>query len=428
MNPLNRLSCAAAAFVLSLPVIAAAPAAATPTAPEPNPAGQASPASLPGSLVYIKSHNIWLARGDGSGQYQVTRDGTSARPYRSPSQSDTGIIAAGHGNRLVRMTQNGTVLSSMDPPPLMSSAGHPLDGPPLDVAISPNGKLIAWTFAAYQCPVGTSCGLRAASAITAADRLIPASTHGTTYLAAPSWIGNARTLQTGGYLHQINLTDLGRAPMHWFDDHEVARDGTDLADAELSPDGAWLAAVRGYGTGTHIAWYAVRGNARSGPAPVPPVWICATDELQGLADPTWSPDSRTMAWQEPDGIWIKTNPAECSNPQPQLHIRGGSQPDWSAAAVRPAPRKLTVIKRPSVSGKARVGTRLRAKVGTWSPKPTSYSYRWLRNGKTITRATSSTYRLAKADRGKRVSVRVTAKRSAHTSKSSTSKPIRKVSR
>ena len=31
------------------------------------------------SLVYIKNGNVWLANPDGSGQYQVTLDGTAGR-------------------------------------------------------------------------------------------------------------------------------------------------------------------------------------------------------------------------------------------------------------------------------------------------------------------------------------------------------------
>src|ERR687891_1756167 len=118
MNPrLLRRGLAAAALVL-----AALPAAASAD-----------------SIVFIKSHNVWLANADGTGQYQVTQDGTADRPWRAPSQADDGTIAAGHGDDIVRMRQNGTVLNTMDPPALLNSVGHPVDGPAVDVAISPDG-------------------------------------------------------------------------------------------------------------------------------------------------------------------------------------------------------------------------------------------------------------------------------------------------
>jgi len=33
------------------------------------------------SIVYISAGNVWLANADGTGQYQVTLDGTTASPY-----------------------------------------------------------------------------------------------------------------------------------------------------------------------------------------------------------------------------------------------------------------------------------------------------------------------------------------------------------
>jgi hypothetical protein len=265
--------------------------------------GQAGAAT--GSIVFIKDHNVWLANADGTGQYQVTTGGTYEQPWRSPSQADDGTIAASRHHEIVRMKQNGKVLNVIDPPPLINSVSHPVDGVPVDVAISPNGKLVSWTFVSYECPVGASCGARAATGYTTADRLTDPKKHGSTYFSDPSWIGNSRTLQSGGYGSQVNIHDLGAGePVHWFDDSDYAENSTDLGDAELSPNGRRLAAVRGYGESTHIIWYSVNGNALSGPPPAVPTHECVTGELEGLAGPTWSPDSESLAWQEPDGIWL----------------------------------------------------------------------------------------------------------------------------
>ena len=35
------------------------------------------------SLAFIRAHNVWLANPDGSGQYQVTFDGTAGAPFTS---------------------------------------------------------------------------------------------------------------------------------------------------------------------------------------------------------------------------------------------------------------------------------------------------------------------------------------------------------
>ena len=117
-------------------------------------------AATTGSLVYIKNHDVWLSDPDGTDAHRVTTSGDEDSPWRSPSQADDGTIAASFGTRIVRMEQNGEVLSSIDPSPLMNSVSHPQDGVPVDVAISPNGKVIAWTYYTYECPIGVECGGR----------------------------------------------------------------------------------------------------------------------------------------------------------------------------------------------------------------------------------------------------------------------------
>lgn len=63
-------------------------------------------------------------------------------------------------------------------------------------------------------------------------------------------------------------------------------------------------------------------------------------------------------------------------------------------------------KTPTVKGVRKVGRTLRAVTGTWSPKP-SFSFQWYADGKAISKATRSTFKLTKAQKGKRISVWVT---------------------
>lgn len=62
--------------------------------------------------------------------------------------------------------------------------------------------------------------------------------------------------------------------------------------------------------------------------------------------------------------------------------------------------------KPTTTGTAKVGKTLRVKLGKWSPKP-GLSYQWRRDGANILRATKSTYKLVKDDRGHNISVAVT---------------------
>ncbi|MGM9382959.1 hypothetical protein [Streptomyces antibioticus] len=101
----------------------------------------------------------------------------------------------------------------------------------------------------------------------------------------------------------------------------------------------------------------------------------------------------------------------------------GSVVSTSAAVTVAAGPALKPTKAPSVSGTAKVGRKLTANHGTWTPSATSYTYRWLRDGKAITGATRSTYVLAKADKGKKITVKVTARRTAWTNGSATTAAV-----
>lgn len=380
-------------------------------------------AASDGTIVFIKDHDIWIAKGDGSSQRAVTKDGTYADPYRTPSMSDDGTIAASHGTRIYRLTQAGKVLNTMDPPALKNTLGHLVDGVPVDVAISPNGKKIAYTFVGYEAGMA-----RFATGYTAADRLTSTAADKPTYFRSPSWIGNSRTLQTGGYGSQVMIHDLGGEPVHWWDDSQWADDDTDLSNTELSPDGRAVVAIRDYAEDSYVITAKVNGNATSGKPSIPsPRCLYGWSEKLSIEDPTWAPDSRRLAWTEPGvGIWTTDDAisSDCAV-APRLLIAGGSEADWSpaglSAAANPAVRNT---KKPSISGTRKAGKKLTAKVGSWTPKPSSYSYRWYVNGKAISGATKSTYKVTKSVRGKKVTVRVSAKRSGYPTGSATSPAVK----
>ncbi len=374
------------------------------------------------SIVFLKSDNVWLAKPDGSGAYQVTTDGTASSPYRSPSQADDGTIAAGHRDDIVRMTQNGTVLNTIDPDPLTNSVGHPMDGPPVDVAISPDGKRIAYTFVGYECPVGASCGARSATSYTAADHFTLPVFSGSTYFRDPSWVTNSRTLQFGGYGSQVNIHDVGAGvSQHWFDDSDYADPSTDLSDGEASRQGTDFAVVRGYDDSTHLIWYP-SPDVRSGTPAVPNAFAgCATGQEAGIAGPTWSPDGSALALESADGIWVKRQARDCTV-QPTLAIAGGSAPDWGPANVNPAPRP-TGGGNPGGGGKPARRRREhrrgpRAAAVTVGPVPAQATLRVgkaklakaLRSGLKVTlRGAQPGRRAIVAKRGKRVVARGTAK-------------------
>jgi hypothetical protein len=67
---------------------------------------------------------------------------------------------------------------------------------------------------------------------------------------------------------------------------------------------------------------------------------------------------------------------------------------------------LRVVNAPWISGTLTVGKKLTAHKPVWSDSVSSTKYQWYRNGKKISHATKSTYKLTKSDRGKRITVKV----------------------
>ncbi|WP_285137115.1 hypothetical protein [Microbacterium sp. lyk4-40-TSB-66] len=68
---------------------------------------------------------------------------------------------------------------------------------------------------------------------------------------------------------------------------------------------------------------------------------------------------------------------------------------------------------PTVTGTTKVGSTLTARAGTWAPAPVTLTHQWLRNGVAISGATAATYKLTSADKGKRISVRVTGTKTGY---------------
>lgn len=78
---------------------------------------------------------------------------------------------------------------------------------------------------------------------------------------------------------------------------------------------------------------------------------------------------------------------------------------------------------PAIAGEPSVGNKLKASPGVWDESKLRYSYQWLRDGKEIRGATHADYRVVAADRGKSITVRVTASPKSGPSGSATSQPV-----
>ncbi|MGH1565530.1 carboxypeptidase regulatory-like domain-containing protein [Mumia sp. DW29H23] len=97
----------------------------------------------------------------------------------------------------------------------------------------------------------------------------------------------------------------------------------------------------------------------------------------------------------------------------------------TSAATAPVLGTLTT-RRPIITGTAKKGKKLKARTKAWGPSPVRLRYQWYRNGKRISKATRSSYRLTKRDVGKRITVKVTGTRTSYATASRLSKKTAKV--
>ena len=291
------------------------------------------------SLVFIKDHNVWLANPDGSGQYQVTLDGTAAFPYQYPSQADDGTIVAvrataGVRPQLYRMRQNGELLN----PPINTPA--PGTGA-IEAKVSPDGRLVAYGFATtVNDPWCAFCvSVSARVLISYSDRFTAYDAIGTPNAGGwPSWIGNDTLVMAVGSA-ELWYYRLGM-PMAaaWFADYQTGGGSPipTLLDAEVSPNGARLAVVRGNAQET-IALYATTGVPPALPEPF--TSNCSLNSGSGrFTNPTWTTDGGLLAVANDAGIIAWPLPTLTACGQPALVIPGGSEPDLSPAAISPGAR------------------------------------------------------------------------------------------
>jgi hypothetical protein len=302
------------------------------------------------SLVYTHENNVWLANPDGSGQYQVTLDGTAGEPYTSPSQAQDGTIEAVRGKKLYRMTQNGTLLNA----PFATLATLAGFGPE-DALISPDGSKVSFWTQGIECE---GCfGPAYSYQVSYSDHFVPPGTFGTGRshvfsLRHPTWLGNSRELlfSHDGTVEYYELNKLQTE--QWFEWQNLFP-GTEAGfweEGAASGDGTRLALLTEDNGGNYaIEIYSAAGDLASGNPPAKPTPRCDIFPPDGSAGSTaagslfdslsWSPDGSSLAFGYNGAIYVASLPnlETCEGPEKQV-IPAGSDPNWGPANVNPAPR------------------------------------------------------------------------------------------
>src|SRR3954452_11623892 len=304
----------------------------------------AAPLANADSIVYIDHGNVWTMKGDGTARVQLTDGGQ----WHSPTQADDGTIAAVQGTGpIVVMAKDGRQLRTIQTPSARSGDGGTFAPRPVALSFSPDGSKIAYSYIANSCPVASTCGtLQRSSFYTEANatpNATPIERWGNDYSVSDAeWVTGSRVVNFGGAGSQVNFDDLddGADYSHknWFN-HEQ-----DTGDGEISRDGRKLATTFSYGANQTVAFWAVEGDVKTGIPPAAKYGCRMTPPGKHYADPSWSPDSNTVAYQNDDGIYeitftrLDPNPTDSPGSlacepagDERLIVPGGSEPDWGPA-------------------------------------------------------------------------------------------------
>ena len=87
----------------------------------------------------------------------------------------------------------------------------------------------------------------------------------------------------------------------------------------------------------------------------------------------------------------------------------------TSAKTAPVARGRLISAVPTISGKARVGSVLTARPGSWGPKGVRLGYRWFAGGRAVPDATKARFRLTAKQRGKTVTVKVRGTKAGYSS-------------
>jgi len=197
------------------------------------------------------------------------------------------------------------------------------------------------------------------------------------------------------------------------------------------------ASLKGYVTGVATATATVKGLPFSATAPPRLSGTARVDSSLSVSAGAYSVPGTTVTYQ-----WLRGGTAVAGATGPTLRLgpadagatvavrvtasKPGYEPVVTTLSAGKVANGTFRLSKAAISGKARVGKTLTATGAVASLLGTRASYQWYRGSKAVSGATSARYTIVAADKGKRLSVRITAARAGYTTMTSTSAATGKV--
>jgi hypothetical protein len=302
-------------------------------------------ATVPGvapasSITYIKDSQVWITDPDGKVQKQLTTNGTDLVPYRSPSQTDEGVIyTVGPNRAFFRLTHSGEYAAS----PLLTPGciGGP---PPTSAQVRPSGGRIALSYVATPgCGSDVSPRTTAVSADTSTeDESANPFQEG---YARPRWVSQTHYAMITTDRHHIDVeaVDHTGQPREWIglgtnnqgqfdaeiESFDVDRTGR-YALIEVEPDN---------GDPIQVYFWDDKGQVPTGNGEL----VCSFEVPAGgpWVNPRFSPDGKQVVYTAPDGIHVRDRPTpggpdgSCLLPPDKRIVEDAHDADWGAKSLPP---------------------------------------------------------------------------------------------
>lgn len=253
--------------------------------------------------------------------------------------------------------------------------------------------------------------------------------HGATFIPAAEsvtyrWVRGATVIATGPD-YTVTADDLGKEIGLQVTGHRAGYNDRSWGSLWLGPVAKGAFEVTGVGRllGTAAEGRTLTVQAPASVTPVPTTtsyeWTIGT-RVVTTTGPTLGLTS-TMVGQQ---VSARIRYGSATHADIWVPVTISGVPDTATRTARVTGKAWTVLRRSAVRGTARVGRILTAVAPRLSGKPSRYAYQWLRDGKVIRGATSARFKVRKADRRHRISVRVRAYTPYRPSTLSTSTKVR----
>jgi WD40 repeat protein len=308
-----------------------------------------------GSIVYVKGGKLWVATPDGRAKRRVPHSGS----FLSASQADDGTIVAQRGIYFHRLSRRGKELNKPITTAFRTSPLLPAFNGPFAPELSPDGTKIAYTYSLVASHYDPACACSRTSpslntAFTYSNRFVesPIEVFGNArFHSNGSWIDNRTVLATTEHLYDYagNVMDSvavdtlgggGDSYRNWFSNCVAGCDSIQTLQMYRVDEGEMTrqrdklifvsGALNGSADGSKMQIHRMAGMA-----PAIPPTFCEIGGPNGkFTSPTWSPDGKSLAWADAQGIWIgrvdDISSQTCQLTK-TLVIPGGSSPDWGPA-------------------------------------------------------------------------------------------------